>query len=86
MRILSAALAALLSITLVVSCNNREKVKAKIFERKHLPQNKLQIKYQYTAEGKQYDDSVTIENKVLDSDTITVSISTKEPSENTPEL
>lgn len=86
MRFVSVVIAGILSITTITACNSREKIKARIFERKHLPENKLQIKYQYTAGGKQYLDSLTMENKVIDSDTITVLVQESNPSKSVPEL
>jgi hypothetical protein len=86
MRFVSVAIAVLLFLATIAGCNSHEKIKARIFERKHLPDNKLQIKYQYAAGGKQYLDSITMENKVIDSDTITVVVQENNPSESVPEL
>ena len=86
MRFLLLVLSGFLILVSITSCKQQQKAEARIFERKHLPQNKLQIKYEYKAGDKQYTDSVTIDNQVLKSDTITVVINSKKPSENVPEL
>jgi len=84
MKFLSSSLF-LITLLIIASCNQRHKTHAKIFERKHLPGNKLQIKYQYKADGKLYTDSASIENHVLQGDTITIKLDPKNPAESSPE-
>ena len=75
-----------MSTLLIVSCKKRQQTKAVIFERKHLGDNKLQIKYRYNVADALYTDSITIENQVLKSDSIAISFMTKNPSETFVEL
>lgn len=86
MRFLLLALTGFLLLVSVSSCKQQQKTDARIFERKHLPPNKLQLKYEYKAGTKQYTDSLIIDNQVLKSDTIKVVINSKKPEENVPEL
>ena len=85
MKFITLALAGLYFIVLLTSCGEGKKTKAKIFERKHLPENKLQIKYQYMSGGIAYADSMIIENKVLMNDSVTISIDPKDPSKSVVE-
>jgi len=59
-------------LVLCVSCGKHQTVRAKITERKHLPGNRLQLKYTFEEGGKQLQDSLVTENKVLEGDSITV--------------
>ena len=52
---------------------------AQIFERKHISNEKLLIKYQYTVDERTFIDSAAITNKVLDGDTIVVSFKSDNP-------
>lgn len=68
------------------SCSSNQVAEARIFERKEQPGNKLLIKYQYLVDGRQYSDSATINNRVLDGDTITVKYSSSDPARAIPEV
>lgn len=76
----------LLMLALAVACNSRHEATAKIFERKEEAGNKLMIKYRYEAQGKQYVDSATIENRPLKGDTITVNFENSAPEKAIPQL
>ena len=67
-------------LVILISCERAQTTSGIIFERKHLDQNKLQIKYRYQVEDARYTDSVTINNQIIKSDTVSVSFERKNPS------
>lgn len=68
-----------LAFTLFFSCSQKVEISGLIFERKVLPQNKLQIKYRYQFGEKKYVDSAVVSNKILPVDTIQLHIDTRNP-------
>ncbi|WP_018617046.1 hypothetical protein [Segetibacter koreensis] len=56
------------------SCRHRQEVKAMIFERREITQNRLLLKYKYMVEGKTYIDSAFVRNIVIGSDSINIII------------
>ena len=73
-------------IVLGLACKSQNRVDAKIYERKEEEGNRLLIKYQYQVNGKDFRDSATINNIVLDSDTISIKYETDHPERTTPEV
>ncbi|MCY7421910.1 MAG: hypothetical protein LH478_09235 [Chitinophagaceae bacterium] len=69
----------LMGTMFLVSCKRDQATKGIIFERKHLGNNKLQIKYRYTIDYARYTDSVTIDNQVLKNDSLTVRFDPENP-------
>lgn len=69
-----------ISSVLLVSCKRAQTTSGVIFERKHLYDNKLQLKYRYQFADAKYIDSVTINNQVIKSDTVTLRLDPKNPS------
>ena len=59
-------------LVVFIACGKPQTTRARITERKHLPGNRLQIKYVFEQDGKQLLDSLITENKVLEGDSITV--------------
>jgi hypothetical protein len=72
--------------TLFISCNNKQRTIAKIFERKEIDGNKLMIKYSFITDGKSITDSTIIDNKVINGDSIFISYDRSNPSETTLQL
>ncbi len=68
------------------ACHDTEKVNAKIFERKHLPDNQLQLKYTFEFKDNIYIDSFTIANKVYNYEFLEVNIDTNSPEKSKPLL
>lgn len=69
-----------ISAVLLVSCKRAQTTTGIIFERKHLQNNKLQLKYRYQLADAKYIDSVTINNQVIKSDTVTLTLDAENPS------
>jgi hypothetical protein len=65
-------------------CKREQRVKAKIFERKELPGNKLMIKYIYQIDNSSFRDSATIKNIVINEDSIEVKINSSKPAKTIP--
>jgi hypothetical protein len=59
----------LLIFCVAAGCKNQS-LRGRIFERKEVDGNKLLIKYKYQANGKESIDSITINNRKLNSDSI----------------
>lgn len=78
--------AVLSSLLLVISCGKRQEVRAKIYERKELANNRLLIRYRYLVDSTSYTDSATVVNKVLPNDSINVFIDPKNPAKGLPDL
>lgn len=70
----------------VVSCGKRQEVKAKIYERKEMANNRLLIRFHYLVNNISYVDSATIVNKVLPGDSIKVIIDPEKPAKGLPDL
>ncbi|MDB5193565.1 MAG: hypothetical protein JWQ96_3128 [Segetibacter sp.] len=66
-------------IVTMVACSNKALVKARVYERKEAAENILKIKYSYAANGKLYTDSATVTNKVMEGDSINISINLRKP-------
>lgn len=79
----SAIISALFSI---LACRDQQQVKAKIFERKELSENRLIIKYQYTLAGQTYIDSASVKNIVIGNDSITLIIDPSNPQRSLPDF
>ena len=73
-------------IAVFSACGQHELLKAKIFERKELPGNRLMIRYQYTVGEKTYKDSATVPNLVIKSDSIRIIIDPSKPFKSIPDL
>ncbi len=76
--------AIILSAGIISGCAKQQKTRAKIIERKHLQGNKLQLKYQFTAQTTQYTDSIIVDNDVIESDSLTIELDTKNPGNSKP--
>ena len=63
-----------------VSCKRTQTATGIIFERKHLHDNKLQLKYRYQLADTKYVDSITINNQVIKSDTVSLRLDPENPS------
>ena len=70
----------------VPSCRSQQSVKAKIFERKQIEENRLLIKFGYVVNEKEYIDSSIIKNVVLASDSINVIIDPANPAKAIPDF
>lgn len=70
----------------LTACNQQQRVKAKIFERRELAKNHLVIKYKYLIDNKIYIDSATVRNTVIGNDSINVIIDVSNPSKALPDL
>ena len=70
----------------VVACNSQQVVKAKVFERREEPGNKLLIKYNYSYNNTQYTDSALIDNISIGPDTIDVKVDGKNPGKSEPQV
>jgi len=70
----------------ISGCNDEQKVKAKIFERKEVKGNRLMIKYKYNAKGQSFIDSATIKNRIISTDSINVIINPSNPQNASPQL
>jgi hypothetical protein len=73
-------------LILLVSCRGGENVKARIFERREIRNDKLMIKYRYVINRQSYIDSATIENRVISGDSIDVTIDPSNPGESAPQF
>ena len=71
---------------LTVSCGGSEVVKAKIFERKEVNDKTIMIRYQYAVNDQVYSDSLTMNNKVINSDSISIKIDPSNPSKGIPQF
>jgi hypothetical protein len=70
----------------LIACNSKQTATANIFERREVEENKLMIKYAFTVEGKSITDSTIIDNKILNSDSVSVTYDPSNPSENSIQL
>lgn len=73
-------------LVLLISCKRAQTTSGIIFERKHMEHKKLQIKYRYQVADARYTDSVTINNQVIKSDTVSVSFERENPSKSFVDL
>ncbi len=80
MKILNFILAILIGTSLV-GCNKNKTINARIYERKHLEGDSLQIKYRYNVDQKEFVDSAVVENKVIPDDAINVTIDKNDPTQ-----
>lgn len=55
-----------------MSCNSRQRFKAKVFERKQLDSHSIMIHYQYTVDEKNYIDSAILPDTAIFENTIDV--------------
>ena len=76
----------LCSFFIIASCGERQEVKAKIYERKELPNNRLLIRFHYSVNNILYANSANIANKVLPKDSINVFIDPHNPAKGLPDL
>lgn len=79
-------IAGLSSLILIISCGKRQEVRAKIYERKELANNRLLIRYHYLVNSTSYTDSATVANKVLPNDSINIFIDPENPAKGLPDL
>ena len=70
----------------LIACNSKQTATAKIFERREVEENKLMIKYAFNVEGRSITDSTIIDNKILNSDSVSVTYDPANPSENSIQL
>ncbi len=63
----------------VTSCNQSKNVKAYVFERLHLPDSMLLIKYRFQAGHNMITDSAVIQNVPINNDSIEVQYNAKSP-------
>jgi hypothetical protein len=69
-----------------IGCDSKQTAAAKIFERREVEGNKLMIKYAFTAKGQSIIDSTILDNKVLNSDSISITFDPSNPSDNSLQL
>ena len=62
-------------------CSNNNTIDARIYERKHLQGDSLQIKYRYTVNQKEFVDSAVVANKVIPDDAINIIINKNDPTQ-----
>lgn len=75
-------LCALLTAVVFAGCTESDaKAKATVIQRKHLPDNKLQLHYSFKADDKEITDSVVTTNKVINDDSLMVSFKQGEPAQ-----
>lgn len=86
MKSILKSLFPLLFLFLLLACKDEQKLKAKIFERKEVEDNRLMIKYKYNAKGRSFIDSATIKNIVIANDSINVIIDPANPGKASPQL
>jgi len=73
---------ALLVATMCTGCkDDSAKTKVTVTQRTHLPQNKLQLHYTFTANNKVIKDSVVTANRVINDDSLMVSFKQAKPEE-----
>ncbi|HEX8333567.1 MAG TPA: hypothetical protein VF622_13185 [Segetibacter sp.] len=70
----------------ITACNTKQTATANIFERREVEENKLMIKYVFTVKGESITDSAIIDNKVLNSDSVSITYDPTNPSENSVQL
>lgn len=70
----------------ILACRDQQQVRAKIFERKEVSENRLIIKYQYTLAGKTYIDSASVKNVVIGNDSINLIIDPANPQRSLPDF
>ncbi|MBX2932230.1 MAG: hypothetical protein KF781_09820 [Chitinophagaceae bacterium] len=79
----------LIAITIIsaIACNtNKQQCKAKITERKVLNDSLIQISYAYKVSDKIFEDSLQTKNIIINSDSITILFSSKNPKEHTTQM
>ena len=76
----------LLFLFAFTGCEGKKTTKANIFERREVEENKLMIKYAFSANGTSIIDSTIIDNKVLNTDSIGVTYNPSNPAENALQL
>ena len=68
------------------ACGKQQHVRAKVFERRELKENRLSIRYQYKVDEKLYIDSATVANVVIKTDSIYVIIDPSNPGKSIPDI
>ncbi len=86
MKALLPVLSLVTFLFLLVSCRGGENVKARIFERREIRNDKLMIKYRYVIKEQSYIDSAMIENRIISGDSIDVTIDPSNPRKSSPEF
>jgi hypothetical protein len=77
----------LILIVFFLSClHKQQQVKAKIFERKEIDNNRLLLKYKYQSGATTYIDSVTVRNFVIANDSINIIIDPDKPQRSLPDF
>lgn len=71
---------------LFAACGQQQQVKAKVFERRQLQNNRLMIRYQYEVNNKPYTDSATVVNVVINTDSIFVITDPSNPARAIPDF
>jgi len=82
----SHLLALIAIIVFLSSCRHHQQLKAKIFERRELSQNRLVIKYKYLIKNKIYIDSASVKNTIIGSDSINIIVDPSLPGTSLPDL
>jgi hypothetical protein len=73
-------------LTFITAGCKRQPLKGKIFERKEVDGQRLMIKYRYVANGKEITDSVTINNRKIDTDSIDLAPDPANPGRAVPDI
>ena len=81
---MKSILTSILILAFFVACSNKSYVKARVYERKEVTDSLIMIKYRYMAKGKTFTDSATVRNKVMEGDSIKVSLDFKRPEKSKP--
>jgi hypothetical protein len=68
----------------LAACKQPQQVRAKIFERQEVDSNKLMIKYSYIVKDRTYVDSLTTQNRIIDSEHIYITIDPSNPQKGIP--
>jgi hypothetical protein len=77
----------LLLAFIVTSCKQQQQpLKGRIFERKEVDSTMLMIKYRYVVNGKENIDSVTINNRKIDNDSINLMTDPSNPGKAVPQI
>jgi len=82
-RSICALVATILSLS---ACSSHQELKAKIFERKRISNDRLMIKYTYSTGKKTYYDSVFVRNMIIRNDSINIIIDPAHPQRSLPDF
>ena len=73
-------------LCILTACSSNRFVNARVYERREIEDNRLMIKYSYSVTGKTFLDSAAVKNKVMEGDTIRVSVDYRNPGKSKPAI